>query len=117
MLLFLSLSCIALVGITIYTLIYRSKKRDKATLKKHWNLFLEAKKINNIPAIQLYGDKLIWNHHLQKGQLAQIIECIDDRIQKFPHLNKLRNDAFNKQLHHNRILPMSGSSGSIKQSW
>ena len=117
MILFYSLVIISLISIGIYYFIWKSKAKDKRNLDKDWQEFLKAESINNIKGIASNGDKLVWNKYLQIKHLDKIIEVTNSRVDKFPVLKKLANNAYNKKLHYNRTLPEAGSSGGIKQSW
>ena len=91
--------------------------QDKQTLPENWDKFKAAIAKNNIYEIKYFGDKLIWNKYLKQYQLTKIIEIVDSKIERYPELEQLKLDAFNKQLHYDRPLPSSGSSGGKKQSW
>ena len=117
MTLFICLGIILLIAISIQIVLRRIRGRDKNSINEDWKKFLHASSKNNIGEIKYYGDKLIWNKYLKQNQLTKISEVVAIKIEKYPELEKLKLDAYNKQLHYNRLFPGSGSSGGIKQSW
>lgn len=117
MILIYSLIFIVIISIGINYFLWKDKKLDKKNLDSDWQKFLKAVSINDIKGIEVYGDKLIWNKYLLKEQLNQILDEVNSRVTNYPELKKLENNAINKKLHYNRLLPYPGSSGGIKQSW
>ncbi|MCF7559766.1 hypothetical protein L3X39_03885 [Sabulilitoribacter multivorans] len=115
--LLIAVSVIVLVGILIQYFLWRDRTNDRKVLDEHWNKFLKSESFNDIKGIAFYGDKLIWNKHLTKGQLEKIIELVNSKVARYSQLEKLKYNAYNKKLHYDRPLPESGSSGGIKQSW
>jgi len=111
---------IVLVAVGIRYFLWRDWINDKNSIDEIWQKFMEAELNDDLSNIKYFGDKLIWNRHLKKEQLKQLMEIVEKRRSKTfsdGSLDKLANDAFNKKLHHDRIIPRSGSSGGIKQSW
>jgi hypothetical protein len=88
-----------------YYYIRKDRQRDKNNLAIDWKNFLKSESQNDIKGIEIYGDKLIWNKYLLNEQLDKIIVVVNSRVANFPELKKLENNAFNKRLHYNRILP------------
>ncbi|GAA4803793.1 hypothetical protein [Litoribaculum gwangyangense] len=115
--LIIALIVIVVGGILIQYFLWRDRINDRRVLDKHWNKFLKSESLNDIKGIAFYGDKLIWNKHLTKEQLKKIIELANSKVARYSELDKLKNNAYNKKLHYDRIFPRSGSSGGIKQSW
>lgn len=112
-----TLGALFLIVVLIQLFLRRNRKIDKKSIRTDWQLFLKASKSTDIPAMIKLGEKLIWNKYLTQAQLSNIMAVVDFHIEKHPELQKLKLDAYNKQLHYDRILPESGSSGGIKQSW
>lgn len=117
MILFITLGLICLGIILVQYFLWKSRAKDKETIHSDWESFLKASSKNNIQELNYYGDKLIWNKYLKQKQLSEITRIVDSKIKVYPELEQLKLNALNKQLHYNRILPTSGSSGGIKQSW
>ena len=115
--LFISLGIIFIIAIYINILLRKNKRKHQSSITRDWDNFLAAASENNIVEIKQYGDKLIWNTSLNQEQLSKITEVVEKNIDDYPELEKLKLDAFNKQLNFDRTLPGSGSSGGIKQSW
>ena len=115
--LIISLGIIFIIAIYINILLRKNKKKHQDSITHDWDNFLAAASENNIVEIKQYGDKLIWNTSLNQEQLSKITEVVEKNIDDYPELEKLKLDAFNKQLNFDRTLPGSGSSGGIKQSW
>ena len=107
------ITVISIISFTIIIQIYlwRKNKIDKENLSQDWITFLKASENSDIQLLIDSGDKLIWNKHLKQNQLTIIIEVVDSEIENNPELKKLKLNAFNKQLHYDRTLPYSGSSG------
>lgn len=110
------LGIISLVIMVIYYFIRKDRLNDKKNLDNDWQKFLKSESLNDVKGIAFNGDKLIWNKYLLSAQLDKIIEVTNSRVEKFPELKKLVNNAYNKKLHYNRTILQSGSSGGIKQS-
>lgn len=117
MILFYSIGSLLLISVGIFILILKDRINDKKNLDKDWQNFLESESLNDIKGIAFYGNKLIWNKYLLNDQLNKIIDVVNSRVSDNPELKKLENNAFNKRLHYDRILPYPGSSGGKKQSW
>jgi hypothetical protein len=105
MVLIYSIFVIFLISIVAYYYIRKDRQRDKNNLAIDWKNFLKSESQNDIKGIEIYGDKLIWNKYLLNEQLDKIIVVVNSRVTNFPELKKLENNAFNKRLHYNRILP------------
>jgi hypothetical protein len=105
MVLFYSLGFIFLIVTVIYYYAWKDKLRDKNNLKNDWRKFLNSESLNDIKGIVENGDKLIWNKCLSNEQLNKIIDVVNLRINDFPELKTLENNAFNKKLHYNRTFP------------
>jgi len=101
---FLFLSVLLFIAVTIQILLRRSRKKDKLSLDADWQNFLTASSTEDIEGINNYGDKLIWNKYLKQNQLTQISKVVELNIDKYPELKKLKLNAYNKQLHYNRTL-------------
>ena len=101
-----TIAFILLIGTTIQFIIWRSNKRDKLSLDKDWMNFIDASTQSDIDLINEYGDKLIWNKHLKQEQLTIISEVVESKIEKNPKLEKLKLNAYNKQLHYDRTLSL-----------
>ena len=117
MVLIYSLVILFLVTIIIYYFLWKDRLQDKKNLEKDCQRFRKSVSINDIKGIAIHGDKLIWNTYLRKEQLKEIIDVVDLKVSNYPALKELKNNAFNKKLHYDRIIPCPGSSGGIKQSW
>lgn len=105
------------IGMTLFTIVYRSKSKDKVNLPKHWNSYLRAVESNDIQEIERLSWLLLGNVYLNKMQLQKITAVINEKIKKYPRFEELRLRAFNKKLHHDTPFPYPGSSGGVKQSW
>jgi ATP-dependent Zn protease len=114
--LFLSIGILILIAIIIQYFLWKDRMKDKNSLNHYWQKFLESESNNNVRDLKFNGEKLIWNKYLKNEQLEKIIDVVN-RVKNYPTLKKLANDAYNKKLHYDRILPQSGSNGGIKQSW
>ena len=97
---------IVLVGVLIQYFLWKDRTNDRKVLDEDWNKFLKSESLNDIKGIALNGDKLIWNKHLTKKQLDKIIEIVNSRVARYSELEKLKNNAYNKQLHYNRTSPI-----------
>ncbi len=115
--LFFSLGVISLIALGIHYFLWKARKKDKEMIDKDWIRFKSAVAKNNISEINSYGKRLVWNKYLNKVQLVEMIDTIDERVKKYPELKELSLDLFNKKLDYESILPYPGSSGGIKQSW
>jgi hypothetical protein len=111
--LFLSIGILVLIVLIIQYFLWK----DKNSLNYYWQKFLDSESNNDMRGLKFNGEKLIWNKYLKNEQLEKIIDVVNSRVKNYPTLKRLANDAYNKKLHYDRILPQSGSSGGIKQSW
>ena len=104
MILIYSLVVIFLVTIVIYYFLWKNYQQDKKNLQNDWEKFQKSVSENDIKGMAINGDKLIWNKHLLE-QLNEIISVVDAKISNYPELKKLQNNAFNKKLHYDRVIP------------
>ena len=105
MILIYSLIAIFLVTMVIYYFLWKNYQQDKKNLQNDWEKFQKSVSENDSKGMAINGDKLIWNKYLTKEQLEEIITVIDSRISNYPELKKLQNNAFNKKLHYDRVIP------------
>lgn len=100
--LFLTLGITIIVGLTIQYILWQKSIKAYKAIDKDWESFLEASSEKDIKLIKLYGDKLLWNQHLKQEQLDEITEVIKLNIDQYPELEKMKANAYNKQLDYNR---------------
>jgi len=115
--LFITLGLVVLIGIIIQFFLWKNRKKDKETLNHDWANFKRAIDKNATSQIILFGEKLVWNKYLTRNQLTEMIDVVNQKLERNPQLKELSLDLFNKKLHYDRTLPYPGSSGGIKQSW
>ena len=105
MILIYSLVTIFLVTMVIYYFLWKNYQQDKKNLQYDWEKFQKSVSENDSKGMTINGDKLIWNKYLTKEQLEEIITVVDSKISNYPELKKLKNNAFNKKLHYDRVIP------------
>ncbi|WP_204346376.1 hypothetical protein [Psychroserpens algicola] len=101
------------IGYQIYR--YNDIKKDASVFDEHWQKFLKADVLNDIEGIKFYGDKLIWNRHIETEHLHRMNRVVTSRLEKHQELKKLSNAIFNKNRHLERPLPVSGNNGGRRK--
>lgn len=98
---------------------YRSYeiKKDKVVFETHWQSFFKADLLNDIEGILFYGDKLVWNRHIEMEHLNKMMKVINSKANQYPELKKLANKILNKNRHLDRPIPGPGNTGAKKQNW
>lgn len=104
------------IGITQLWL-YNDRKKQSLAYPKLWEEFETCKKFNSYNDLLSVGNKLVFNKYLTQNHLDIIHNTALELEEMFPEFESLRLNAYNKQLHYNRTLPQTGSSGGIKQTW
>lgn len=113
----ITLALILIIAIVLNYYVRKSYKNDKRSLTLDYKNFVKAVEETNSTKIEEIGSKLVYNKHLKQNQLDFLAEEFEKRKNQNKRFEKLYLDAYNKQLHYARILPESGSSGGIPQSW
>lgn len=94
-----------LIAIFIQVLLYRMRKRHRAEYRQLWADFERLIKTHNYNDIIETGTKLVYNNSLKSAHLNIIHKMAVELESKHPEFEKLKSDAYNKQLHYARELP------------
>ncbi len=86
-----------IVMIIIQIVFWRNRKEARKRIITDWAKFLNAEQANNIDAINLYGDRLIWNRYISQGQIDRLNEVLSSRLEKHGSLESLYEVTKNRR--------------------